>query len=166
MEDRVFQPTHIPYFFQLEKEPYKLGSAAIKVYGFIVLYLVYIKAPSFYFSKSQIAEICNLYVDTVKSSLVKLEELNLIYRNYAPHPVTGNSVKFTEIHRNNYHLLLQRGRGGSKHPGGEGSKHPPNNIINLNYINKENNKNKDLLKAQSNLDILDQDPDTSFELPF
>lgn len=166
MESNIFQPTHIPYFFQLEKEPYNLGSAAIKVYGFIVLYLIYIKAPSFYFSKNQIAKICNLHTDTVKESLNKLEDLNLIYRNYSPHPITNTSVRFTDIHRNNYLLLLQRGEGGSNTPRGEGSNTPTNNNINLNNINK-NNKNSYLDKYINNPDSIFKTEEGSIpNLPF
>jgi hypothetical protein len=162
MESKIFQPTHIPYFFQLENEPFKFGSATIKVYGFVVLYLVYIKSPNFYFSKKQIATICNLHVDTVKDSLSLLEGRELIYRYYSPHPITGVSVKFTGINLKKYHLLLEGG-GGSNTPGGEGSNTPPNIIIKNNIKTKNNN----LIKYINNPDtLLEPDPGSVFKLPF
>jgi predicted transcriptional regulator len=136
MEDRVFSPRFIPYFLNLENEPYNFNSTTIKIYGFIIFYLRYTNAPEFYFTNEQIGKMLNIYPSKVQPALKTLTESKLIYRFTKFNPKNKKRIRFIEVNSNTYAFIT---RGDITQKGLDDLTQKGSNNENINkIINKEN----------------------------
>ena len=136
MEDRVFTPKFIPYFLNLENDPYNFNPTTIKIYGFIIFYLRHTNAPEFYFTNEQIGKMLNIYPSKVQPALKILTESKLIYRFTKFNSKNKKRTRFIELNSNTY-ASITRGDITQKGLGHLTQKGSYNENINKN-INKEN----------------------------